>query len=131
MNGNVVAYNDDAPECAPQSALSFDAADLGPLYIIVEGWGALNGDYTLQINASYVGLETAACNAFNAYPNPSQGLLHLTSNTGAYQFLDVKGQLLSTLDTQQQAVFNMEELQAGVYFIKEIATGRIQKWQKL
>jgi hypothetical protein len=43
----------------------------------------------------------------------------------------VKGQLLSTLDTQQQAVFNMEELQAGVYFIKEIATGRIQKWQKL
>jgi hypothetical protein len=131
MNGNVVAYNDDAPECAPQSALSFAAADLGPLYIIVEGWGALNGDYTLQISASSVGLETADLKAFNAYPNPSQGLLHLTANTGAYQFLDVKGQLLSILDTQQQAVFNMEDLQAGVYFIKEIETGRIQKWQKL
>jgi len=131
MNGNVVAYNDDAPECAPQSALSFDAADLGPLYIIVEGWGALNGDYTLQINGSYVGLEIAELKAFNAYPNPSQGLLHLTSNTGVYQFLDVQGQVLQTLDTQQQAVFNMEELRAGVYFIKEIATGRIQKWQKL
>lgn len=131
LNGNVVAYNDDAPECAPQSALSFDAADLGPLYIIVEGWGALNGDYTLQINASYVGLETADAKAFNAYPNPSQGMLHLTPNSGSYQFYNLNGQLLQTLDTQQQAIFNMDDLEAGVYLLKQLETGRIQKWQKL
>ena len=131
LNGNVVAYNDDAPECAPQSALSFDATALGPVHMIVEGWGALNGDYTLQINASYVGLETAELKAFNAYPNPSQGSLHLTANTGVYQFLDLQVQVLQTLDTQQQDVFNMENLKAGVYILKQLETGRIQKWQKL
>ncbi|MEN9969242.1 MAG: hypothetical protein RIR94_1438 [Bacteroidota bacterium] len=131
MDGQVIAYNDDSPECAPQSALSFNATDLGPLYIIVEGWGAYSGDYTLQISANYVGLETNMNKAFNAYPNPSLGMLHLTPNSGVYQFLDIQGQLLQTLDTQTQAVFEMENLQAGVYLIKELATGRIQKWQKL
>jgi hypothetical protein len=131
LNGNVIAYNDDAPDCAPQSSLSFDATDLGPLYIIVEGWGALSGDYTLQISASYVGLETFETAVFNAYPNPSQGLLNLTSNSGIYQFLDINGQLLQTFDTQTQAIFNLENLAAGVYLLKEMESGRIQKWQKL
>jgi hypothetical protein len=131
LNGNVIAYNDDAPDCAPQSSLSFDATDLGPLYIIVEGWGALSGDYTLQISASYVGLETSETTVFNAYPNPSQGLLNLTSNSGIYQFLDINGQLLQTFDTQTQAIFNLENLAAGVYLLKEMESGRIQKWQKL
>ena len=131
MNGDVVAYNDDAYDCAPQSALSFDATALGPLHIIVEGWGALSGDYTLQINASYVGLEDAETVSFNAYPNPSVGLLHLTPNSGVYQFLDMQGQLLQTLDTQEQAVFKMENLEAGVYLLRELETGRIQKWQKI
>lgn len=131
MNGNVVAYNDDSNDCAPQSALSFDATDLGPLYIIVEGWGALSGDYTLQISASFVGLQTSVNKSFNAYPNPSEGLLHLTPNSGVYQFLDMQGQLLQTLDTQTKAVFEMQNLEAGVYFLKEVETGRIQKWQKI
>lgn len=131
MNGNVVAYNDDSNDCAPQSALSFDATDLGPLYIIVEGWGALSGDYTLQISASNVGLQTSVNKSFNAYPNPSEGLLHLTPNSGVYQFLDMQGQLLQTLDTQTKAVFEMQNLEAGVYFLKEVETGRIQKWQKI
>jgi hypothetical protein len=131
MNGTVIAYNDDSPECAPQSALSFDATALGPLYIIVEGWGAFNGAYTLQISSSYVGLESNLNKAFNAYPNPSMGLLHLTPNSGVYQFLDMQGQLLQTLDTQVQAVFKMENLVAGVYLLRELETGRIQKWQKI
>jgi hypothetical protein len=131
LNGNVVAYNDDAAECAPQSALTFDATQLGPLYIIVEGWGALSGDYTLQISASYVGLETQETTVFNAYPNPSQGTLNLTPNSGTYQFLSLSGQLIQTFDTNTQASFILENLDAGVYLLKEEETGRMQKWQKL
>ena len=131
MDGNVVAYNDDAPECAPQSALTFDATELGPLHIIVEGWGALSGDYTIQINASYVGNNELEARTFNAYPNPSQGTLHLTSNSGTYQFFDLNGQLLQTLDTQLQATFKLDNLESGVYLLKQMETGRIQKWQKL
>ena len=131
MNGDVVAYNDDADDCAPQSALSFDATALGPLHIIVEGWGALSGDYTLQINASYVGLEDAETVSFNAYPNPSQGTLHLTPNTGAYQLYNMSGQLLQQVDTESGSIFEMNHLEAGVYLLKKLSSGQVQKWQKL
>ncbi len=131
MNGDVVAYNDDADDCAPQSALSFYATALGPLHIIVEGWGALSGDYTLQINASYVGLEDAETVSFNAYPNPSQGTLHLTPNTGAYQLYNMSGQLLQQVDTESGSIFEMNHLEAGVYLLKKLSSGQVQKWQKL
>lgn len=131
MNGNVVAYNDDSEDCAPQSALSFDATALGPLHIIVEGWGAFSGDYTLQISASYVGLDDTEAAAFNAYPNPSQGRLHLTPNTGAYQLLHMNGQLLQQIDTESESVFEMNNLEPGVYLLKKLASGKVQKWQKI
>ena len=131
MNGNVVAYNDDAHDCAPQSALSFDATQLGPLYIIVEGWGALSGEYTLQINASYVGLATNEASLFNAYPNPSHGKLNLTPNTGVYEILTINGQLLKRADTQIQSSFYLENLESGVYLLKSLTSGQVQKWQKI
>lgn len=131
MNGNVVAYNDDSEDCAPQSALSFDATALGPLHIIVEGWGAFSGDYTLQINASYVGLDDIEATAFNAYPNPSQGSLHLTPKTGQYQLLNMNGQVLQQIDTESESVFEMNNLESGVYLLKKLASGQVQKWQKI
>lgn len=131
MNGNVVAYNDDSNDCAPQSALSFDATALGPLHIIVEGWGAFSGDYTLQITASYVGLDDTEATAFNAYPNPSQGSLHLTPNTGAYQLFNMSGQMLQQIDTDSESVFEMNHLESGVYLLKKLASGQVQKWQKI
>jgi hypothetical protein len=131
MNGNVVAYNDDSNDCAPQSALSFNATDLGPLHIIVEGWGAFSGDYTLQISASYVGLDDTEATAFNAYPNPSQGSLHLTPNTGAYQLLNMSGQLLQHIDTESESIIDMNNLESGVYLLKKLASGQVQKWQKI
>jgi hypothetical protein len=131
MNGNVIAYNDDAYDCAPQSVLTFDATQLGPLYIVVEGWGALSGAYTLQINASYVGVETAEATSFNAYPNPSQGMLYLSPNTGTYQLLNMNGQLLKQFDTEIEFIFELTDLESGVYALKKLVSGQIQKWQKL
>ena len=131
MNGNVIAYNDDAYDCAPQSVLTFDATQLGPLYIVVEGWGALSGAYTLQINASYVGVETAEATSFNAYPNPSQGMLYLSPNTGTYQLLNMNGQLLKQFDTEIEFIFELTDLESGVYALKKLVSSQIQKWQKL
>jgi hypothetical protein len=131
MNGNVIAYNDDHVECAPQSALSFDATGLGPVHIIVEGWGSLSGDYTIQINSSYVGLEEQSANVFNAYPNPSKGSLNLTGNSGVYQLFHINGQLLRLLDTQDASAFDLKDLEGGVYLLKNTKTGQVQKWQKI
>jgi hypothetical protein len=131
LNGNVIAYNDDAEDCAPQSKLTFDATNLGPLHIIVEGWGGLSGDYTLQINASYVGLDQDTPTHFNAYPNPSLAELNLTAHTGTYLLMNLNGQLLQSLDTESTSHFNLSNLDAGVYLLQKTSTGQIQKWQKL
>jgi hypothetical protein len=131
LDGNVIAYNDDHVECAPQSALSFDATNLGPLYIIVEGWGLQSGDYTIQINANYVGLEEAQSGVFWAVPNPSTGQVKLPANSGIYQFLDINGKVLFEADTEDQNVFDFSEIQTGVYLIKALNSGHVQKWQKL
>ena len=131
LNGNVVAYNDDYEECAPQSALSFDAANLGPVYIIVEGWGIFSGDYTIQINSSYVGLQDSDTHHNLVFPNPSSGDLKLFANTGAYQLTDINGKLISHLNSDEQDVYNFQQLMPGVYFIKSLQTGQVQKWEKL
>jgi hypothetical protein len=57
MNGNVIAFNDDATNCGSQSALTFETTGLGSVYIIVEGWGIEMGNYTLTLDADYVGVE--------------------------------------------------------------------------
>jgi hypothetical protein len=130
MNGQVVAYNDDATQCAPSSELYFDATNLGPLYIIVEGWGAFSGDYTIQINASYVGIDEHADLPFQLYPNPSIGELNVKANSGKYQLTDVQGKVLSTFDAAADSSQNFEQLAPGTYLLLQIETGQIQKWQK-
>ncbi|MEN9743474.1 MAG: hypothetical protein RLZZ65_1279 [Bacteroidota bacterium] len=131
MNGQVVAYNDDAAECAPSSELHFDPANLGPLYIIVEGWGGYTGDYTLHIDASYVGTEVITESPFQLFPNPSNGPLHVKLHSGEYQVLDLQGKLLYSFDSSQGAVQHFSTLEPGAYFILQKASGRIQKWQKI
>lgn len=131
LNGNVIAYNDDHVECAPQSALSFDATNLGPVYIIVEGWGIFSGDYTIQINSSYVGLEDSDAHNNIVFPNPSSGDLYLVAKTGTYQLNDINGKLISLLNSDEQDVYDFQQLMPGVYFIKSLQTGQVQKWQKL
>ena len=76
-------------------------------------------DYTLQINASYVGLDAHEQSLFNVYPNPSFGDLNLTPNAGTFQFLDLQGNVIQTLNTDKQSFYNFDFLDAGVYFLKE------------
>jgi hypothetical protein len=130
MNGQVIAYNDDATQCAPSSELYFDATNLGPLYIIVEGWGAFSGDYTIQIYASYVGLDEHADLPFQLYPNPSTGTLNVKENSGNYQLTDVQGKVLSTFDATADSTQNFEHLASGTYLLLQMETGKILKWQK-
>ncbi|MEY4350872.1 MAG: hypothetical protein RL078_935 [Bacteroidota bacterium] len=131
MNGQVIAYNDDATQCAPSSELIFDPTNLGPLYIIVEGWGSLTGDYTLHMDATYVGLEELTHAPFQLYPNPSSGKLQVKPDTGKYQLTDLHGKLLLSFDSAVSAGQNLEHVAPGTYLILQTETGKIQKWQKL
>ena len=131
MNGQVIAYNDDAALCAPNSELVFDPTNLGPLYIVVEGWGGFTGDYTLNIDATYVGVEQLLTAPFQLYPNPSLGALNVKEGSGAYVVQDLQGKTILQFDAQINAHQNFEQLAPGTYLVVQTQTGLIQKWQKL
>jgi hypothetical protein len=131
MNGQVIAYNDDAALCAPNSELVFDPTNLGPLYIVVEGWGGFTGDYILNIDATYVGVEQLVTAPFQLYPNPSLGALNVKEGSGAYVVQDLQGKTILQFDAQISAHQNFEQLAPGTYLVVQTQTGLIQKWQKL
>lgn len=131
MNGQVIAYNDDAALCAPNSELVFDPTNLGPLYIVVEGWGGFTGDYTLNIDATYLGVEQLVTAPFQLYPNPSLGVLNVKEGSGAYVVQDLQGKTILQFDAQINAHQNFEQLAPGTYLVVQTQTGLIQKWQKL
>ena len=120
MNGNVIAFNDDVVECGSQSALTFETAGLGSLYIIVEGWGSEMGNYTLTLNAAYVGLEEEPSTSIRVYPNPTNGSVRLNQSIGKATLYHVNGTELATFDTDESLQIDLTDFQAGSYFLRSI-----------
>jgi len=120
MNGNVIAFNDDVVECGSQSALTFETAGLGSLYIIVEGWGSEMGNYTLTLNAAYVGLEEEPLTNIRVYPNPTNGSVRLNQSIGKATLYHVNGTELATYDTDESLQIDLTDFQAGSYFLRSI-----------
>ena len=118
MNGNVIAFNDDVVECGSQSALTFETAGLGSLYIIVEGWGSEMGNYTLILNAEYVGLEEEPLTSIRVYPNPTNGSVRLNQSIGNATLYHVNGTELATYDTDESLQIDLTDFQAGSYFLR-------------
>ncbi len=118
MNGNVIAFNDDAPNCGSQSELTFETAGLGSVYIIVEGWGIEMGNYTLTLNADYVGLEEEKISVVKVFPNPTSGNVHLNQSIGMATLYHVNGTKLATYNTDQDLQIDLSDFQAGSYFLR-------------
>ncbi|MEN9700257.1 MAG: hypothetical protein RLZZ301_1455 [Bacteroidota bacterium] len=129
LNGNVIAFNDDAVECAPQSDLTFDPSGLGTLYFVVEGWGALTGDYILNIDATYVGLEEHELTVFSVWPNPGNEL-HIQGPEGEYRVQDMQGKVCARVQNTTNQAITLSELQPGMYFIVSETTQQLVKWEK-
>jgi hypothetical protein len=120
MNGNVIAFNDDVVECGNQSALTFQTAGLGSLYIIVEGWGSEMGAYTLTLNADYVGLEEEKLDIIRVFPNPSHGTIKLNQSIGLATLYHINGTELAQYDTDESLIIDLNDFQAGSYFLKSM-----------
>lgn len=118
MNGNVIAFNDDATNCGSQSELYFETAGLGSVYIIVEGWGVEMGPYTLTLNADYVGLEEEQLSSIRVYPNPTNGSVRLNQPIGLATLYHVNGTELATYDTDESLYIDLNDFQAGSYFLR-------------
>ena len=113
--GNVIAYNDDDPSCGNQSALTFSTSTLGLCYLVVEGWGASAGDYTLTINASYLGLEDETSELLKIYPNPAKSILTIEGLEGQLTIFAINGEKVMDAAIFNKTILDISQLSPGFY----------------
>jgi len=121
--GNVLVFNDDSNTCDGSSELNLLTAELGTLYVVVEGWGSEMGEFDLHIEANYLGMNEQS-NDFLIYPNPSNGLVHISNFTGKLYVKNTLGQLQREIFCANESELDLSKLSAGTYFISD-ETGRI------
>jgi len=121
--GNVIVFNDDANVCDGSSELNLLTAELGTLYIVVEGWGSEMGEYNLHIEANYLGIDEQS-DDFIIYPNPSDGMVRLSNFTGKLFVKNSLGQLQQETFYSNDSELNLSNLSNGTYFLSD-ETGRI------
>lgn len=119
--GNVIAYNDDDPSCGNQSALTFSTSTLGLCYLVVEGWGASAGDYTLTINASYLGLEEETTELLKIYPNPAKSNLTIEGLEGQLTIFAINGEKVMDAAIFNKTTLDISQLISGFYTLSFVA----------
>jgi hypothetical protein len=119
--GNVIAYNDDDPSCGNQSALTFSTSTVGLCYLVVEGWGAAAGDYTLTINASYLGLEDETKDLLKIYPNPAKSNLTIEGLEGQLTIFAINGEKVMDATVFNKTTLDISQLTSGFYTLSFVA----------
>jgi hypothetical protein len=121
--GNVLIFNDDSNTCDGASELNLLTAELGTLYVVVEGWGSEMGEFNFHIEANYLGINEEN-NDFLIYPNPSNGLVNISNYTGKLYVKNTLGQLQHETFCANESELDLSKLSAGTYFISD-ESGRI------
>lgn len=117
-NGTVIAGNDDAVSCSPQSEVVFNAFGHQYIFIIVEGWGNQTGDYTLTINSSVADINENELALLNVYPNPAETSCALNNSIpGEIYIADSQGKIHLKKKIFAQESIDISMLESGVYFI--------------
>jgi hypothetical protein len=116
-SGNIIAYNDDSPSCGSQSSLTFPTADLGTVYVIVEGWGNAMGTYDITINGNYLGTDELSFSNTEVIPNPATDIIHLSNFEGSVSIHDITGKLIYLNDHYSNDQLDISNLENGVYTI--------------
>jgi hypothetical protein len=81
------------------------------------------GEFDLHIEANYLGINEQS-NDFLIYPNPSNGLVHISSFTGKLYIKNSLGQLQHETFCANESELDLSNLSAGTYFISD-ESGRI------
>jgi cold shock CspA family protein len=92
--------------------------------------GGLSDVFVTKLDFVTTGVETLAHNQtlFSIFPNPNKGTFTIQSTKGGvFELLDVTGKVINTywITNSQQTIH--ENLPAGLYFVREIESGAIQK----
>lgn len=121
--GNVIDFNDDANNCDSGSELNLLTADIGTIYIVLEGWGSEMGEFNIHVEANYLGLNEQS-NTFMVYPNPSSGDVHISNFIGKILIENTLGQVQYETFCENKLDLDLSNLSSGTYFLSD-ESGRV------
>lgn len=99
------------------------------LTIYVDGYPAISGNRLVYLSENQPVGENAFSGKVSIYPNPTGKFLRIKGDDiQQVKIYDVKGNEM--LNAENADFINLESLQAGVYVVKVIASGRIY-WDKI
>jgi glycine betaine/choline ABC-type transport system substrate-binding protein len=87
----------------------------------VEGWGAAAGDYTLNINASYLGLEDGTKDLLKIYPNPAKSNLTIEGLEGQLTIFAINGEQVMEVTVINETTLDISHLTSGFYTLSFVA----------
>jgi hypothetical protein len=123
--GNVIAYNDDGA-CDSTSSLSFSTVGIDTAYLIIEGWGAEMGAFTLTVNGSNLGISENDAQIIKAYPNPTSGIVSFPGvENSNLKVCDIKGNVLENIASYNGGEIDVTRYSNGIYFISIEQNGKI------
>lgn len=129
--GNIIAINDDHPDCGTSSKLQVSTIGHDSLYIIVEGWGVESGSYTISIDEETLGTSSIKEMQVGLYPNPANDHLTVKSQfNGEFTIIDMHGNVVLEDQFASGQKFNIEGIVEGMYLIK-VSTEEGMVTQKL
>jgi hypothetical protein len=120
-NGNVIALNDDHPDCGgTASKLTVETTGLDSIYVIVEGWGIEMGDYTISImEGSLNTLSLEGNDPFMVYPNPTSTSFKISGGfEGTLRIINSEGRLIKERNVSNKENIDVSNLTPGFYLLQ-------------
>ncbi len=118
-NGTIVGSNDDYVNCGSQSQVSIGTYNYDSLFVIVEGWGDNQGEFTLNISEGTLGINQLAMNQFSIHPNPSHDYIQINNDfSGKVEIYNTKGEMVLNKEIQVLEKIDVHDFEKGIYYVK-------------
>ena len=117
-SGNVIAFNDDDPNCGSSSSITFNPLGQDTIFFIVEGWGSASGEFVLNIHASFLGLNEIPIQNILVSPNPAKNFIELSSYQGPIKIIDCLGHVVLASNYLENEKIEIANLAPGSYFVQ-------------
>ncbi len=124
MTGDVIYYNDDHANCSPQSEIIFPTNGLDSVYIVVEGWDNLTGNYILNIDNDYTFLNTSTLHdnwetdKIAVFPNPGSNMINIAGiDPKKISLYSINGKLILQKENSSNSL-DISFLSPGIYILE-------------
>lgn len=116
--GNVLAINDDHPDCGIQSEISLSTIGHDSVYVIVEGWGTESGAYSINIGEETLGTLSLNEEQVSIYPNPTNNIFTVTNFNGNLKIIDAEGRNVINQKITSGESIDVASFNKGIYFVQ-------------